>query len=335
MSELDVVTGATGFTGRYITRRLLDAGRRVRTLTGHPDRPNPFGNRIEIVPYNFADPKALGRNLEGVTTLYNTYWVRFPYGSQSYDNAIVNTRALIRAAEEADVKKFVHVSIANPSEKAIADGRACLQAAEEARGKKFLVNTSIASPLANYRLAYYWGKAFLEAALAQSALSWAIIRPTVVFGLEDILINNIAWMVRHLPVFGVPGSGDYKLQPVFVEDLAQIATDAAGKQENVTVDAAGPETYSFNGLVQLIASKLGCRVRIAHVHPTLVYLMTRALGLAVHDVILTREEIEGLMTNLLVSHQPPLGTTPLSQWLEQNADRVGRRYASELDRHFR
>jgi uncharacterized protein YbjT (DUF2867 family) len=335
MSELDAVTGATGFTGRYITRRLLDAGRRVRTLTGHPDRPNPFGDRIEIVPYNFADPKALGRNLEGVTRLYNTYWVRFPHGSQSYDKAIANTRALVRAAEEADVKKFVHISIANPSEKAIADGRACLRAAEEAGGKKFLVNTSVASPLANYRLAYYWGKAFLEASLAQSRLSWAIVRPTVIFGLEDILINNIAWMVRHFPVFAVPGSGEYQLQPVFVEDLAEIAVNAASKPENVILDAVGPETYSFNELVRLIARTLGRNVRIGHVNPALAYVLTRLLGLAVHDVILTREEIEGLMANLLVSNQPPLGRTKLSTWLESNGTRVGRRYASELGRHFR
>lgn len=303
MSELDVVTGATGYSGKYIAHRLLAAGRRVRTLTNHPGRANPFGNRIEVAPYHFGDLAELRKSLEGVATLYNTYWVRFPYARHSFEDAVVNTRLLLRAAEEAGVRKFVHVSIANPS--------------------------------ADSRLPYYRGKAVLEAALAQSSICWAIIRPTVVFGLEDILINNIAWMVRHFPVFAAPGSGDYKLQPVFVEDLAQIATDIAGKQENVTVDAAGPETYSFNGLVQLIASKLGRRVRIAHVHPTLVYLMTRMLGFAVHDVILTREEIEGLMANLLVSRQPPLGTTRLSRWLEQNAASVGSRYASELDRHFR
>lgn len=303
MSELDVVTGATGYSGKYIAHRLLAAGRQVRTLTNHPGRANPFGNRIEIVRYHFDQPDQLRKSLAGASTVYNTYWVRFPYGRHSFQNAVANTRALIRAAEEAGVRKFVHVSIANPS--------------------------------AESPLAYYHGKAVLEDALAQSALSWAIIRPTVVFGLEDILINNIAWMVRHLPVFGAPGSGDYKLQPVFVEDLAQIATDAAKRQENVTVDAAGPEIHSFDELVQLIAGKLGRRVRIAHVHPTLVFLMTRALGVAVHDVILTREEIAGLMGNLLISHQPPLGTTQLSQWLEQNADRVGRRYASELARHYR
>jgi uncharacterized protein YbjT (DUF2867 family) len=303
MTESDIVTGATGYSGKYITRRLLAAGRRVRTLTNHPARENPFGNQIEVAPYRFEDPEELRRTLEGAKTVYNTYWVRFPHGAHSFDGAVENTRRLFHAAEQAGVRKFIHVSIANPSE--------------------------------DSSLAYYRGKAVLEAALAQSALSWAVIRPTVIFGLEDILINNIAWMVRHFPVFAVPGSGEYKLQPIFVEDLAEIAVNAASTRGNITVDAVGPETYSFNELVQLIARTLGRRVRTLHVHPTLAYLMTRMLGFAVHDVILTREEIEGLMANLLVSHQPPLGKTKLSGWLEQNAALVGRRYASELGRHFR
>jgi uncharacterized protein YbjT (DUF2867 family) len=303
MNELDIVTGATGYSGKYITRRLLAAGRRVRTLTNHPARENPFGNQIEVAPYHFEDPQELRRNLEGATTVYNTYWVRFPHGALTFDGAVENTRRLFHAAEQAGVRRFVHVSIANPSED---------------------------SPLA-----YYHAKAVLEAALAQCSLSWAIIRPTVIFGPEDILINNIAWLVRHFPAFAIPGSGEYQLQPVFVEDLAEIAVNAARKQENITVDAVGPEAYSFNELVQLIARTLGCNIRIGHVSPALAYVLTRLLGLAVHDVILTREEIDGLMANLLVSHQPPLGRTKLSDWLEQNADRVGCRYTSELGRHFR
>jgi uncharacterized protein YbjT (DUF2867 family) len=303
MSEMDIVTGATGYSGKYITRRLLSAGRRVRTLTNHPARQNPFGSQIEVVPYHFEKPEELQRDLEGAATVYNTYWVRFPHGRHSFESAVANTRTLIQAAEQAGVRKFIHVSIANPSED---------------------------SPLA-----YYHGKAVLEAALTQSSLSWVVIRPTVIFGLEDILINNIAWLVRHFPVFVVPGRGDYKLQPVFVEDLAQIAIDAAGRHENVIIDAVGPETYSFSELVQLIARTLGRKIHISHVSPALAYLLTRLLGLAVHDVILTREEIKGLMANLLVSNQPPLGWTKLSSWLEQNAARVGGGYTSELGRHFR
>jgi uncharacterized protein YbjT (DUF2867 family) len=303
MSEMDVVTGATGYSGKYITRKLLATGLRVRTLTGHPNRPNPFENQIEVIPFHFEDPEQLSRDLEGVKTIYNTYWVRFPYGSHTFERAVANTRALIRAAEQASVKRFVHISIANP--------------------------------LDDSPLAYYSGKAALEKALAQSALSCAIVRPTVIFGLEDILVNNVAWLVRHFPAFTVPGSGEYQLQPVFVEDLAEIAVNVASQQKNVTVDAAGPETYSFNEIVRLIASTLGRNVRIVHVSPALSHMLVRLLGFAVRDVILTREEIDGLMAGLLVSHHPPLGQTKLTLWLEQNATRVGMRYTSELARHFR
>ncbi|HZT69832.1 MAG TPA: NAD(P)H-binding protein [Terriglobia bacterium] len=303
MRELDVVTGATGYSGTYIARKLLDAGRRVRTLTGHPNRPNPFGSRIEVVPYHFDEPDLLRKDLEGVATVYNTYWIRFPHGRCTFDRAIANTKRLIRAAEEAKVRRFVHISIANPSKD---------------------------SPLG-----YYRGKAALEAALADSSLSWAILRPTVIFGPEDILINNIAWMVRHFPIFVVPGSGEYQLQPIFVEDFAEIAVRAASKLENVTMDTVGLEAYTFNKLVWLIVRTLRRSVRIAHVHPSVAYLLTRTLGLVVRDIILTREEIAGLTANLLVSNHPPLGRTSLSQWLEENSDRVGRRYASELARHYR
>lgn len=302
MSELTVVTGATGYSGKYITRRLLCAGHRVRTLTGHPDRPNTFGNRIEIVPYHFEDPDQLQRELEGVSTLYNTYWVRFPHGARTYEGAIANTKTLIHAAEQAGVRKFVHVSIANPS--------------------------------ANSPLPYYRGKAELEAALAKSSLSWAIVRPTVIFGLEDILINNIAWLVRNFPIFLVPGSGEYRLQPVYADDLAEIAIKAASNPENVTMDAVGPEAYTFDEIVRLIARTLHRRGRLAHVPPTFAYYLIRLLGPVVHDVVLTREEIKGLMDNLLVSHQPPLGRTGLAGWLKHNSSKVGRHYTSELKRHF-
>ncbi len=53
VSELNVVTGAFGFTGKYIARRLLSMGKRVRTLTGHPNRPNPFGDQVSVVPFHF------------------------------------------------------------------------------------------------------------------------------------------------------------------------------------------------------------------------------------------------------------------------------------------
>jgi len=302
-SEFNVVTGAFGYTGKYITRRLLSMGRRVKTLTGHPDRPSPFGEQVSVAPFNFEEPAALVESLRGAATLYNTYWVRFSHGQVTFEQAIENTKTLITAAEAAGVRRMVHVSIANPAED---------------------------SPLP-----YYKGKALLEKALIQSKLSYAIIRPTVIFGDEDILINNIAWLLRRFPLFAVLGAGDYKIQPIFVEELAELATNAGGQAGNVIVDAAGPEVYTFDALVRLIAKTVRSRARIIHLRPDRALFLSRLIGYLVGDVVLTREEVDGLMSNLLVSGGPPTGRTRLSEWLRQHADTLGARYASEVKKHYR
>jgi len=300
--ELDVVTGAFGYTGKYITRRLLDSGRRVRTITGHPKRANTFGNDVEIASMDFSDRAGLVRSLRGASVLYNTYWVRFNHGRATFDEAVTNSRVLIRAAREAGVRRIVHLSIANPS--------------------------------LDSHLPYYSGKAQVEKAIVDSGLSYAILRPTVIFGAEDILINNIAWFTRHFPVFAIPGSGQYQLQPIFVEDLADLAIDSARQENDVVLDAVGPEVLAFKDLVQKIGMAVGARPKFVHVNPRAAIRMLRLVGPIVGDVILTREEIEGLMANLLVSKHPAPGRTPFSAWLAQNARILGKRYASELQRHY-
>jgi uncharacterized protein YbjT (DUF2867 family) len=301
--ELDVVTGAFGYTGKYITRRLLDAGRRVRTITGHPKRANCFGNQVEIAPMNFSDRAGLVRSLRGASVLYNTYWVRFNHGRATFDEAVANSCVLIQAAREAGVRRIVHLSIANPS--------------------------------LDSHLPYYSGKALVEKAIMDSGLSYAILRPTVIFGIEDVLINNIAWFARHFPMFAIPGSGRYQLQPIFVEDLAELATNSARQENSVVVDAVGPEVLAFEDLVHQIAMAIGAKPKFIHVSPRTALQLLRLVGPLIGDVVLTREEIEGLMSNLLVSKQPATGQTRFSAWLAQNATVLGKRYTSELLRHYR
>ena len=301
--ELNVVTGAFGYTGKYITRKLLSMGKRVRTLTGHPNRPSPFCNQVSVAPFHFDNPAELKRALQGASTLYNTYWVRFPYGQVTYDTAVANTKILINAAKEAGIRRIVHISITNASE---------------------------ASPFP-----YFRGKGILEKAVIHSGLSYAIIRPTVIFGHEDILINNIAWFLTKFPVFTIPGDGDYRLQPVFVEDVAGIAVNAGHFNDNMIIDAVGPEIFKYEELIRLIADSVKSKARIIHVRPGLALFLSKFIGYMVNDVVLTRDEVEGLMANLLVSKNPPTGKTLLSDWLTQNTSIVGTSYASELDRHYR
>src|SRR5829696_1451855 len=208
--EIHAVTGAFGFSGKYIAKRLLNSGVQVRTLTDSPNRKSDIKNNIEVFPYNFDRPEKLAESLRGVSVLYNTYWVRFNYATFKHSIAVDNTLKLFEAARKAGVKRIVHTSITNPSED---------------------------SPLE-----YFSGKAILEKALMESGISYAILRPAVIFGKEDILINNIAWAVRKLPVFGVFGDGQYKLQPIFVDDFAQLAVEQGRSTVTRVIDAIGPET---------------------------------------------------------------------------------------------
>jgi NADH dehydrogenase len=299
--ELHAVTGAFGFTGRYIAQRLINAGKRVRALIGR-NRPNPFGDRIEVARLQFDDFQALVDSLKGVDVLYNTYWVRFNYGETTFERAVQNSQMLIRAAEEAGVRRLVHISITNPSED---------------------------SPLP-----YFRGKALVERAIRNSSLSYGIIRPTVLFGEGDILLNNIAYFLRRFPIFIVPGKGDYRLQPVYVDDVAALAVEAGERMDNFALDAVGPEVFTFAEIVRLIRDAVGSKAKIVHAPPSLTMLSIRVLNYFVNDIVLTREELEGLMANRLVSDQPPTCPTRFSEWLRENAEQMGLHYASELKRHF-
>jgi NADH dehydrogenase len=303
--EVDVVTGAFGFSGKYITARLLRMGHRVRTLTNHPS--GTWDGRIEVAPLDFSDPQTLVGGVRGAKVLYNSYWVRFAYNHLTHHTAVANTKRLIRAAEEAGIERIVHISITNPS---------------------------LDSPLP-----YFRGKAEVEAEICASKLSYAILRPAVLFGDEDILINNIAWMLRRFPLFAIPGKGGYGLQPIFVDDLAALAVEQGQRRDNVVLDAVGPETYSYDELVRSIRDEVGSRSRIVHLPRWLVERAASALGRLVHDVVLTNDEISGLMMNLLVPDRVngdplPGGKTSLKVWLKAHASTVGMKYSSELARHY-
>jgi uncharacterized protein YbjT (DUF2867 family) len=301
--ELDVVTGAFSYTGRAIAEELLERGRSVRTLTRRDQPADPLAARIERAALQFRDERRLREALEGVHTLYNTYWVRFAHGVTTFERALANTRILLRAARDAGVRRVVHVSVTSPSPD---------------------------SPLP-----YFRGKAEAESDIRTCGIGSSIIRPTLVFGPRDILVNNIAWGLRRTPVFPVAGNGSYRVQPVSVEDVATICVDAGAGDTDTVLDAAGPETLSFEALVRLVASAVGREVRIVRVSPRVVLTLARIVGTLRRDVLLTPDELAGLQAELLVSERPPLGKASFRSWVAANGERLGRGYVSELARNFR
>ena len=299
------VTGAFGYSGRYIAKRLLAAGHEVITLTNSAHRPNPFGEAVKAFPFHFEEPEKLRGSLRGVHALVNTYWVRFDHRLFTHGQAVANTKILFAAAREAGVRRIVHVSITNPD------------------------------PTSD--LPYFRGKAELESVLKGSGASYCILRPTVLFGKEDVLINNIAWALRHLPVVGVFGAGDYRLQPIYVDDLAEATARQTEGGRDEVIEAIGPETFTYRELVSRVRSALGVKCPIMAVPPGLGYWACRLVGLVTGDVVITREEIRGLMEGRLCVEAPPLGVTKLTAWMEQHKDTLGLHYTSELarrvDRH--
>jgi uncharacterized protein YbjT (DUF2867 family) len=294
------VTGAFGYSGKYITRRLLAAQHQVITLTNSTHRENPFGSSVQAFPFHFDEPIALEKSLKGVDVLINTYWVRFNHRHFNHQEAVANTKTLFETAKAAGVRRVVHISVTNPDIRS--------------------------------DLPYFRGKAELELALQASGVGYSILRPTVLFGKEDILINNIAWALRHLPIFGVFGKGDYQLQPIYVDDLAAAVVEQSTSNGNRVLEAIGPETSSYRDLAQMIKRVLGLRTPIVGLPPIVGYWAGRIMGFLLKDVVITREEIRGLMENRLYVDAPPLGGTRLSEWVKQHRETLGRNYASELAR---
>lgn len=300
--NVHIVTGAFGYSGKYIAKRLLDKGCFVKTLTDSTNRSNPFEQKITAYPFNFEHQDKLINSLERGTVLYNTYWVRFNYNLPDFKHSIAvkNTLTLFDAAKKAGIKKIVHISITNPSVES--------------------------------NLEYFKGKAILEKALIESGISYAILRPTVLFGEEDILINNIAWLLRRFPIFGVFGDGNYKLQPIYVDDLAELAVREGANNQNVIIDAIGPETFTYRKFVEVIGKEIGKQRPILSIPDGLGYFISFWLGKILNDIPITREEIEGLKRGLLYTDSPPAAQTRFTEWLEKHATGLGVRYSSELAR---
>jgi NADH dehydrogenase len=298
----DVVTGAFSYSGAAIARELHAAGRRVRTITGHPQRA-PVGTDIEVRRLDFGNSSGLVESLQGASTLYNTYWVRFAHGRANHQAAVANSRALFEAAARAGVQRVIHVSITHPA---------------------------LDSPYS-----YFRGKAEVEAILASTGIPHAIVRPAILFGGDGVLINNVAWLLRHLPVFAVGGNGAYRVRGIHVDDLARLCVELGQRDHTVTVDAVGPQTVTFRELVDAVRAAVGSRAVVVPIPGWLLPIASRTLSVILRDTLLTADEYHAMADGLADSNAPATGSIAITDWIAEHGSELGRTYANELDRHFR
>jgi uncharacterized protein YbjT (DUF2867 family) len=297
------VTGVFSYSGRFIAEALLARGWEVVALGRRRPAPGEsLAGRVDFSPLLLDDEEALVSALSGCEVLFNTYWVRFEHGGATFAEAIERSGRLFDAASAARVRRIVHLSVSNAS--------------------------------ADSPFPYFRGKAAVEEALRRADCAYAILRPTLIFGgREEVLVNNIAWLLRRLPLFLLPAGGRCRLQPVSVFDLARIAAELGETDGNVVLDLAGPETFTFADFVAQIKDAVGSHAHLLSAPSGVVSTCSALAGLLLRDRLLTRDELGALTDNLLAC-ETATTESRFSDWLKANASWLGNDYANELRRNW-
>ena len=296
-----MVTGAFSFTGRYVAKRLLADGEEVRTMTRFPQSASPFSQEVRAVPYDYDSLDSLTEALAGCNRLINTYWRRQPEGALGYDRVVQQSKNLFAAAKAAGVERIVHISINDP------------------HGKDF---------------PYFRAKCRTERALRECGVSAIVVRPQLVFGDGELLINNLAWTLRKSRWAPVPGDGRYLMQPIHADDYADLIVAVARTEQRGVVDGVGPDVLTYDDMVRLVGEAIGRSPRIIHVHPRIFARAARVVSRFFTEPTVLKYEVYGCLVENGVVPRQPQGSRRLVDWLRERKDSLGRRYADQDHRPF-
>jgi uncharacterized protein YbjT (DUF2867 family) len=247
-AKIVALAGGSGFIGRAIARRLLAGGGiTVRVLTRNPEKARAHFDLpgVEFVSADIAQPASLKDALAGVSTIvdaiqFDGYPVENPQRGLTFERIDYGgALALIDAAKQAGVAQFIYISGAAADENSA-------HPAFRAKGRA-------------------------ERAIRESGLTYTIFRPSLVYGPQDKVVNGLARALRYAPVFGVPGTGRQKVQPLLVDDFAAcVMLAVSGRGRNGTYDIGGPDLMTFDEMMRIIMDASGHRRPLFHIPETIM-----------------------------------------------------------------
>lgn len=274
-----LVTGGTGYVGTHVCRALIARGFMPRLLVrpGSESRiPEDIRERGRITPGDVTNRESVENAAQGTKAIVHLVGIirEFPARGVTFERLHVTaTRNVVDAARLWGIPRFVHMSALG----ARAGGPA----------------------------GYSDSKGRAEDCVRQSGLRWTIFRPSVIFGPGDAFLNELAGILRTSPLMPVPGDGKYRLQPVFVGDVAKGFADALLRRDTEAriFDVGGPERFSYGELLDRIAASVGRRARKLHVPLSILRPAVRSLE-RFERFPLTTDQLGMLLQENVCDHEP-------------------------------
>ncbi len=283
-----LLTGATGFVGRHMVKALRAAGQPVRCLVHSLEKERAQGlTHVELVQGDILVPESLAAAMQGVEKVTHLVGIIVERDQQTFERVhYEGTRNLVTAARQADVSRFVQMS---------------------ALGAR-------ANPGAT---AYQRTKWRAEEEVIQSGIPYVILRPSIIFGPGDGFVTQMVHILRQAPVIPIVGTGEYKLQPIYVENVCQAFVQALTREKatNKVFALGGPEVLSYETVVDIIACTIGVKKPKLHLAFGFVQataaLMEAFFPVLGTTLLVTRAQLQMLREGSTCDMQPALETFQL------------------------